>query len=115
MTSTKNKAMERGEVYWVNLDPTIGSEIKKVRPAVIFSNNIQNRVSSRVVVLPITSNVDKLFPFEAKIILEKKLAKVLTDQIRTVDKARLGSCIGSLTKAEIKDIERAIKMTLSLD
>ena len=65
-----NKEIKRGEVYWVNLDPTIGSEIQKTRPAVIVSNNIQNKVSSRVVVIPITSKADKLFPFEAKISLK---------------------------------------------
>ena len=75
MNSIKDKAIKRGEVYWVNLDPTIGTEIQKTRPAVIFSNNIQNRVSSRVVVIPITSNSDKMFPFESKINLQNKDAK----------------------------------------
>lgn len=115
MTSMENKEIKRGEVYWVNLDPTIGSEIKKTRPAVILSNNVQNRISARVVILPITSNTEKLFPFEARITLQKKGAKVLADQVRTVDKSRLNACICSLTKAEMKDIERAIKITLSLD
>lgn len=111
----KNKEIKRGEVYWVNLNPTIGSEIQKTRPAVILSNNIQNKVSSRVVVIPITSNSDKIFPFESKINLKNKDAKVLTDQIRTVDKSRLSDCISMLTKSEIKDVERAIKLTLSLE
>lgn len=115
MNSIKNNVIKRGEVYWVNLDPTIGSEIKKTRPAVILSNNIQNKVSTRVVVLPITSTIDKVFPFEAKIILQNGDAKVLSDQVRTVDKSRLNNRICSLTKAEMKDIERAIKITFSLD
>ena len=115
MSSMTNKEIKRGEVYWVNLDPTIGSEIQKTRPAVIVSNNIQNKVSSRVVVIPITSKADKLFPFEAKISLKKKGGKVLTDQIRTVDKSRLSDCICMLSKTEISDIEKAIKITLSLE
>jgi len=115
MTSMENRTIKRGEVYWVNLDPTIGSEIKKTRPAVVLSNNIQNRISARVVILPITSKTEKLFPFEAKITLHNQEAKVLADQVRTVDKSRLNDCICSLTKAEIKDIERALKITLSLD
>lgn len=82
-----SEEIKRGEVYWVNLDPTIGSEIKKTHPALILSNNIQNRVSNRVVILPITSNVEKLFPFETKITLQNKAAKVLADQILTVDKS----------------------------
>lgn len=115
MTSMENKEIKRGEVYWVNLEPTIGSEIKKTCPAVILSNNIQNKISARVVILPITSDTKKLFPFEAKIILQNKEMKVLADQVRTADKSRLNDCICSLTKAEIKDIEKAIKITLSLD
>ena len=115
MNAIQNNVIKRGEVYWVNLDPTIGSEIKKTRPAVILSNNIQNKVSARVVVLPITSNTEKIFPFEAKITLQNEQAKVLSDQVRTVDKSRLNSRICSLTKSEIKDIERAIKITFSLD
>ncbi len=72
-------------------------------------------VSSRVVILPITSNIDKIFPFEAKINVENKKAKVLADQIRTVDKIRLRDYISTIIKTEIKDIEKALKITLSLD
>ena len=110
-----SEEIKRGEVYWVNLDPTIGSEIKKTRPALILSNNIQNRVSNRVVILPITFNVEKLFPFEAKITLQNKAAKVLADQIRTVDKSRIRDCISCISTTEMKDIERAVKVTLSLE
>ena len=115
MTSIKYNEIIRGEVYWVNLDPAIGTEIQKTRPAVIMSNNIQNKISSRVVVVPITSNTNKIFPFETKINLNNKNGKVLTDQIRTLDKSRLSKRVCMLTKTEISDIERAIKLTLSLD
>jgi mRNA interferase MazF len=89
-------------------------KFKKLVLQLLLSNNIQNKMSSRVVVIPITSNIDKIFPFEAKIHL-KKNAKALTDQVRTIDKTRLGDHICMLTKAEISDIERAIKVTLSLE
>ena len=115
MTSKIDKKIERGDVYWVNLDPTIGSEIQKTRPAVIISNNIQNKVSSRVVIIPVTSSTDKFYPFEAGIHLKGKSAKALTDQIRSVDKSRLTEIICRLNKTEILDIEKAIKLTLSLD
>lgn len=115
MISAKNKEPGRGEIYWVNLDPAIGSEICKTRPAMVISNNIQNKVSGRIVVIPITSNANNIYPFETKIILEKKSAKVLTDQIRTIDKSRLGDRICKLTKSEINEIEKAIKVTLSLE
>jgi mRNA interferase MazF len=55
----------RGDVYWVALDPTLGSEIQKTRPAVIVSNNSCNAFGVRIVVLPLTSNVDSIFPGEA--------------------------------------------------
>jgi mRNA interferase MazF len=56
---------KRGDVYWVALDPALGSEIQKTRPAVIVSNNSCNAYGSRVVVLPLTSNVESLYPGEA--------------------------------------------------
>ena len=63
----------------------------------------------------IYKNIDKIFPFEAKINVENKKAKVLADQIRTVDKIRLRDYISTIIKTEIKDIEKALKITLSLD
>ena len=59
-----NKYPKRGDIYWVTLDPTIGSKITKTRPAVIISNNINNQFSKRVIVAPITSKVKKFFPLK---------------------------------------------------
>ena len=115
MTSMKtSKLITRGEVYWVNLDPTVGSEIQKTRPAVVISNNIQNKVSSRIVVIPITSNVSKVFPFESRLAINNKEAKALTDQIRTIDKSRISGFIRKLSSTEITELEKALKITLSL-
>ena len=114
MTTLKNKEIKRGEIYWVNLDPAIGSEIKKTRPALVISNNIQNKISSRIIVVPITSNINHIFPFEAKIIVSNKEAKALTDQVKTVDKIRIGNFICTLSKIEINDVDRAIKLSLNL-
>ncbi len=55
---------KRSEIYWANLDPTVGSEIAKTRPALIISNNINNEYSSTISILPITSNVSKVYPYE---------------------------------------------------
>lgn len=115
MIYKSNREVLRGEIYWVNLDPSIGSEVQKTRPGIIVSNNIQNKISTRVVVVPITSQVKTIFPFEAKILVATKEAKALADQIRTIDKSRLGNLIGKLNKTEIADIERAIRITLSLN
>lgn len=108
------KLPRRGDVYWVVLDPTIGSEIKKTRPAVIVSNNSCNTFSSRVVVLPLTSNVDSMYPGEAMVVVNGKPARVLGDQIRSVDKARLRSRIDTLSHDELAAVEEAIRITLAL-
>ncbi|THJ25613.1 MAG: type II toxin-antitoxin system PemK/MazF family toxin [Nitrospira sp. CG24E] len=104
----------RGDVYWVALDPTLGSEIKKTRPAVIVSNNSCNAFGSRVVVLPVTSNVDSLYPGEALITLKGKPSRVLGDQIRSLDKSRLQSRIETLSQDELSAVEEAIRVTLNL-
>jgi mRNA interferase MazF len=109
----------RGEIYWVNLDPTVGTEIAKTRPAVIISNDIGNQYADRVIVAPITSGGGtRVFPFEVQIAAGEggltKDSKALLDQIRTVDKARLGSRIGQLAEARMRQIDRAIRLSLGL-
>ena len=109
----------RGEIYWVALDPTVGSEIAKTRPGLIISNDIGNEHSARVIIAPISSgNTGRVYPFEVLVPAgEGGLAdtsKVLLDQIRTVDKARLGRQIGSLPAACMAAIARAIRLSLSV-
>lgn len=104
----------RGDVYWVALDPTLGSEIQKTRPAVIISNNSCNAYGSRVVVLPLTSNVDSLYPGEALVTVKGKAARALGDQMRSLDKSRLRSRIETLDKDEMAAVEDAIRITLGL-
>ena len=104
----------RGDVYWVALDPAHGSEIKKMRPAVIVSNNSCNAYGARVVVLPLTSNVDSLYPGEALLTVKGKRARALGDQIRSLDKSRLRSRIDTLSADELQAIEVAIRITLGL-
>ena len=108
------KLPRRGDVYWVALDPTIGSEIKKTRPAVIVSNNSCNAFGSRVVVLPLTSNVESLYPGEAAVVVNGKPARVLGDQIRSLDKSRLRSRIDRLSHDELMAVDEAIRITLAL-
>ena len=106
-------APRRGDVYWV-LDPALGTEIRKTRPAVVISNDSCNRYGSRVVVLPITSNIESLYPGEARIEVRGAPARVLGDQIRSIDKTRLRSRIGRLTKQELLGVENAVQITLDL-
>ncbi len=108
------RSPRRGEIYWVALDPTRGTEIRKTRPAVVVSNDSCNRYGSRVVVLPVTSNVDSLFPGEARIQVRGSPARVLGDQIRSIDKSRLRSRIGILSHDELLEVEEAVQITLGL-
>ena len=108
------KAPKRGDVYWVALDPTLGTEIKKTRPAVIVSNNSCNTYGSRVVVLPLTSNVDSLYPGEAAITVSGRPVRAIGDQIRSLDKSRLRARIERLNSDELKAVDDAIRITLDL-
>lgn len=106
---------KRGEIFWVNLDPTIGSEIKKTRPAVIISNDAGNEISARVIVAPITSSIKKIFPFEVPIEIQGKKGKILLDQIRTIDKSRLNKKLDHCDSKTMSLVDDAIKIVLALE
>lgn len=113
------KIIERGEIYLVGLDPAVGSEINKTRPALIISNNINNRVSNTVTVIPITSNVEKIFPFEVFFYSEisglSKDSKAKCNQIRTLDKKRLVKCLGKIPSEIMEKVENALRIHLGMD
>ena len=77
--------MQRGEVWWVEFDPAVGSEIRKIRPGVIVSNNAANRNLSRVIVLPLTSNTERLYPGEARVNVAGTQSKAMADQLMSAD------------------------------
>lgn len=114
VVSRAMKPPRRGEVRWVSLDPAIGTEIRKSRPAVVLSNDSCNARGSRVVVLPITSNVESLFPGEANVRVRGGAARALGDQIRSVDKRRLTGRIGRLSPDELESVDDALRITLDL-
>lgn len=99
---------------WVSLDPTVGSEIRKTRPAVIVSNDSCNTYGSRVVVLPLTSNMETSYPGEAVVQIKGQPARALGDQIRSIDKSRVRGSIGRLTTEEMTAVDEAIVITLGL-
>lgn len=105
---------KRGEIYWANLDPTIGTEIGKKRPAVILSNDVSNVIASRVIVAPLTSNATKIFPFEVPINLKGKNGKILLDQIRSIDKLRINDKISACDDVTLELIAEALKIALAL-
>ena len=106
--------MLRGEVWWVEFDPAVGSEIRKTRPAVIVSNDAANRNLTRVVVVPVTSNTGRQYPGEALITVAGQSSKAMADQIMAADKSRLKTRLDTLAKADILAVEDAIKIHLAL-
>jgi mRNA interferase MazF len=107
--------VRRGEIWWVNLDPTIGSEIQKRRPCVIVSNDASNRAQSRVQVAPMTSaQPARVYPWEAALVPSGRASKALADQIRTVSKQRLVSLAGAASAQEIAAIDDALRFQLAL-
>lgn len=87
--------VKRGEVYWVNLDPTVGSEVNKTRPALVVSPDDMNAVLPRVIVAPITSKGQAL-GCRPELVFNGKSARILLDQLRCVDKKRLLGKLGEI-------------------
>ncbi len=103
----------RGDIFWANLDPTLGVEIQKTRPVVVVSNNTINQHSQLVIVVPLTTNTARLSPSHVLIPQGEggisQDSKALTEQIRSIDKQRLTVKIGTLSDRFLRLIEQAIR------
>jgi mRNA interferase MazF len=104
----------RGEIYWVNLDPTIGSETKKTRPGLIVSNDLGNEESDVVIIAPITSKIKNVYPFEVELSIDSRPGKVMLNQCRAVDQSRLKQKLGEVDSETMKEVDEAIKIAFSI-
>ena len=111
--------VKRGDIWLVNLDPTIGHEIRKSRPAVIIQNDLGNKYSPITIIAPITSQgIEKAYPIE--VILDKKgsglekISKILLNQIRAIDKRRLIKRLGKVDYETMAKVDASIKISLGL-
>ncbi len=106
--------MKRGEVWWVNFDPSVGGEIKKKRPAIIVSNDAANKFLNRVQVVPLTSNTGRVYPSEAVVTFNDQQSKAMADQLTTVSKLRLINWAGKLAYEDMQKVEHVVKVQLAL-
>ena len=106
--------MSRGEVWWVSFDRSVGGEVQKRRLAVIVSNDAANLYLNRVQVVPLTSNVTRLSPNEAFVLVAGEQCKAMADQLTTVSKRRLGQRLDVLSPSDLVGVERAIVRQLGL-
>jgi len=104
----------RGEVWLVAFDPSLGDEIQKTRPAVVLSNDTANALLNRIQVVPISSQVTRLYPAEAYVTVNGERRKVMADQITTASKVRLRRRLAMLSAEDIGALVRVVCVQLGI-
>jgi mRNA interferase MazF len=101
-------------VWWVSFDPSVGGEIQKTRPAIVISNDAANTALNRVIVIPVTSQISKIYPGEALITVNGEQRKAMADQIMTASKRRLSRKMGSISRNDMSAVESAVLLQLGM-
>jgi mRNA interferase MazF len=104
-------SVKQYEIYWVKLDPTVGSEIQKTRPCVVITPNEMNNSIDTIIIAPLTSKSHN-FPTRLKTNVEGKECWIVLDQIRAIDKSRLRDKIGELNRKDISELKNIINEML---
>ena len=110
--------IKRGDIFYADLNPIIGSEQGGVRPVLIVQNNVGNRYSPTLVVLPLSAAKKPYLPTHIRICGSKMLPKdsiVLAEQIRTIDRNRLKRYVGSVGFEIMKKVDKAVKISIGVD
>lgn len=102
--------LKQYQIVLVNLDPTVGSEMKKTRPCVIISPNEMNKFLNTIVVAPMTSS-SKNYPTRVEIKHDNKIGWIVLDQIRTIDRIRIIKILGNLSEKEFKKVKGVLRET----
>ena len=106
--------MRRGEVWWVVFGRAVGGEIRKRRPAVILTNNAAIAHLNRVQVVPLTTNVSRVYPGEAIVLLDDRPQKAMADQLTTESKERIANRCGVLSPNDLAKLESTVRLHLGL-
>ncbi len=106
--------MKRGEVYWLAFDPSVGGEIQKTRPAVVVSNDAANTALNRALVVPLSSQISRVYPGEALVQLNGETRKAMADQLTTASKQRFRSRLGKLSDEDMERLENSILLQLGM-
>jgi mRNA interferase MazF len=104
----------RGDVWWVAFEQSIGGEIQKTRPAIVISNDAANAALNRVVVVPITSNVARVYPGETIVTVNGEQRKAMADQIMAVSKQRLSTRLSFISRIDLASLEDALLLHLAI-
>lgn len=106
------RKVKRGEIYWIKFDKkSVGTEVRKPRPGVVVSNNWQNEVSKRVIVLPFSTKTGKVY-YPIELLIES--GKIMCDQVKSIDKQRLGEKLGKLDEKTMLKVDETLTKLFAL-